>query len=281
MPTTIRSFSLACLTIAMCCWTAIAQDAAPPELAAEEPAQTDPAPLAEPAEPADPATPVAQAEEASPFGVPPGATPLTKDLPMWIDAKRKLVIMDGEICLREGQLEMFACLKGTKEHESIVSLNAKAFVAHAALMALGAEPGSPVKFDPVYAAATGPEIDVLLLWIDREGKKHTVRGQDWVRDVKTKKAMQYPWVFPGSGFWVDEMTGERHYLAEGGDFICVSNFPSAMLELPVESTQANQALMFEAFTEKIPPLGTKVRMVLRPKFEAKSKEGKSQATNDK
>jgi hypothetical protein len=47
--------------------------------------------------------------------------------------------------------------------------------------------------------------------------------------------------------------------------ICVSNFPSAMLDLPVESSQANTALLFSAFTERIPPIGTKVRMVLIPR----------------
>ena len=50
---------------------------------------------------------------------------MTKDYDMWIDPKRKAVIVDGQVCLREGQLEMFACPKGSKEHESIVSVNAK------------------------------------------------------------------------------------------------------------------------------------------------------------
>jgi hypothetical protein len=32
----------------------------------------------------------------------------------------------------------------------------------------------------------------------------------------------------------------------------------------VESTDANDSLVFEAFTEHIPPLGTPVTLVLRP-----------------
>ncbi len=41
-------------------------------------------------------------------------------------------------------------------------------------------------------------------------------------------------MFGGSGFWVNKETGEKHYMAKSGDFICVSNFPTAMLDLPVE-----------------------------------------------
>src|SRR3954467_9099350 len=72
---------------------------------------------------------------------------------VWLDKKRNAVVLDGQVCLREGLLEMFACPKGTKEHESVVSLNCKAEEVHAALLAAGAKPGSPVSFDPEYKPA--------------------------------------------------------------------------------------------------------------------------------
>ncbi len=184
---------------------------------------------------------------------------------VWIDAKNKRVVLDGTICLRQGQLEMFACLKGTKEHEAIVAADTKAYAVHAALLAVGAEAGTPVQFKPTYKPATGSEIEITVVWTDKNGTVHRDRAQDWIRDAKTGKAMQYPWVFAGSGFWQDEATGSKQYLAESGDFICVSNFPSAMLDLPVESSQSNEDLAYQAFTEHIPPLGTKVRLVLTPK----------------
>jgi hypothetical protein len=64
---------------------------------------------------------------------------------------------------------------------------------------------------------------------------------------------------------VDESTGKRHYNADGGDFICVSNFPTATLDIPVESTQSDDDLLYEAFTERIPAAGTRVRLVLAPR----------------
>jgi len=42
----------------------------------------------------------------------------------------------------------------------------------------------------------------------------------------------------------------------------VSNFPTAMLDLPVESSQSNEALLFEAFEGQVPPRGTAVEILL-------------------
>src|SRR3954447_22144605 len=103
---------------------------------------------------------------------------------VWYDAKRHAVVVDGEVCLREGLLEMFACPKGTKEHESIISVNCKAEEVHAGLLAAGAKPGSPVKFDPEYQAASGQIVDVYVLWKDADGKKQQAKVQDWIKDIK-------------------------------------------------------------------------------------------------
>ena len=208
--------------------------------------------------------------------VPAGLVRLAEDYDVWIDPKRKIVVVDGKVCLREGQLEMFACPKGTKEHESIVAVNSKASFVHAGLLAVGAKQGTPVKFDPEYTPATGTEVEVLVLWKDKEGKKHKVRAQQWIRNTQTQKPMSYRWVFAGSSFWVDEQTGEKLYNGDIGDFICVSNFPTATLDLPVKSSQENSSLLFEAFTEQIPELGTKVRLVLVPKVPREAAAGADQ-----
>ena len=198
---------------------------------------------------------------------PKGAKRLSPQYDIWIDPKEKAVLIDGQISLREGMLEMFACTRNTKEHESIVAADTKAYLAHAALLSLGAEPGTPAQFLPEYKPPSGTEIEVLVRWVDERGKEQTARAQDWVKDIRTRQAMTHPFVFAGSSFWTDAETGKRYYQAEGGDFICVSNFSTAMLDIPVESSQANTELAFEAFTERIPPLGAPVRLVLKPKKE--------------
>ena len=199
-----------------------------------------------------------------------GFSRLTEEDAIWMHKEKKMVIVAGHVCLRRGALEMFACPSRTKEHESVVATAAKSRFVHAALLLSGAKVGNPVQYQPEYAPASGTEIGIYVLWKDKAGKSHAVRAQDWIRDWKTKKAMSHSWVFAGSEFWNDPMTGERHYSADSGELICLSNFSTAMLDIPIESSQSDGALLFEAFTERIPPLRTEVRLVFVPKVAPKA-----------
>lgn len=189
--------------------------------------------------------------------------------PIWIDAARKRVVLVGNVCLREGQLEMLVCPASTKEHESVLSVPVDAYKVHAALLAVGAEPGHPARFLPVYQPARGTTVEVWLFWTGEDGQRKRCRAQDWVRYAGTQKTLEYAWVFGGSGFWKDDSTGTLHYQAEAGDLICVSNFPTAMLDLPIASSDKAGQLFFEPYTERIPPLGTPVSIVLKPVLEEK------------
>ena len=227
---------------------------------------------------------------------PSNLEPLQERQPIWIAKDRSCVVMVGRVCQRRAPLELFACLRGSKEHESVVAVDVPAFVVYAGLTAAYAEPGSPVQFVPEFVPPKGTEIEVTVVWEDASGGRRQARAQDWVRDVAglydvfegvaandfddelnlqdhpdAFKDMQYAWVFAGSRFLVDEQTGERSYLADvEGDLICVSNFPSAVLDVPIRSSDSNAALLFEAFTERIPPIGTPVTLILTPKIDKKA-----------
>lgn len=208
------------------------------------------------------------------FGPPPGMTRLAKDARIWLDVKNKRVVVDGYVALRLGQLEMFACPAGTKEHESVIGLLTKAQYVHAGLLAIGAKSGSPVKFEPTYTPANGSKIKIEILYVDDKGNKKRVLAQEWVRQVGTEKTLDMDWVFAGSGMWKDPDTGTEQYLAESGDLICVSNFTTATLDLPIRSSQANSSLLFSAYTDRIPPEQTPVRLVLsiKPDDEKNAEE---------
>ncbi|MEE2640725.1 MAG: YdjY domain-containing protein [Planctomycetota bacterium] len=194
---------------------------------------------------------------------------------VWIELKNKMVVIDGQICMRKGPLEMFACPPNTKEHESIVQAQAKPFIVHTALLMVGAESGKPVEWEPKYQPASGTRVEVTVHWLDEKGKHRKMRAQDMIRNVRTGKAMTEQWVFAGSEFYTNPNTKVRHYMADGGEMICVSNFTTAMMDLPVESTQSKEGLLFEAFTEKIPEIKTPVRLVLQPQIDKnKSAPGK-------
>jgi hypothetical protein len=195
---------------------------------------------------------------------------LKKEGGLWIDLKRKWVIVDGSVCLREGPLEMFICPAQTKEHESVITTPIDAESVHTALLAIGAKAGSPVQFQPEYKRATGAVIDIVLVWIGEDGKVNASLAQDWIKKGNTRKTMQYAWVFGGSGYWKNPNTNEKIYYGNDGSLVCLSNFPTATMDLPVESSNNNAGRLYTANTSQIAPLDTPVRIVFdnRPGVDA-------------
>ncbi len=88
-------------------------------------------------------------------------------------------------------------------------------------------------------------------------------------DESQPHIMKAGWIFTGSGFSKDEVTGKKYYHAESGDLICVANFPTAIVDINIpSSSQGEGNLLFEANQKKIPPRGTPVTIEL---FLAKNK----------
>lgn len=191
---------------------------------------------------------------------------LDKTAPIWVSSDRKRVVLGGVVCLREGPLEFFACRRGSKEHESVVSLDVAPHLIHAALLAVGAKQGKPAKFDPEFVPPTGEEIEIELRWRDAEsGAVRKIRAQEAVRVAETGREMSAPWVFTGGLFGVDA-EGKKYYLANvTGEIFGVSNFPGSVLDVPFESSSNNALLTFEANTDKIPPTGTPTALILTRK----------------
>lgn len=197
------------------------------------------------------------------FAAPPEAKPLGNQN-LWIDRGRQRVYIDGYVTMREGPLEMFACPVGTKEHESIVATLPTSQQVHAALLAIGAKSGTPVSFIPKFVPATGQRIRVWVCYRDDSDKFQVIDARQWVEKLETGDHQQQDWVFGGSSFWTDPQTGRQYYQADGGDLICVSNFTTAMMDVPIASSADAGHLMYGPFTKRIPPRGTPVRLVLVP-----------------
>lgn len=120
--------------------------------------------------------PLPAQEQAEPILV-----PLNKEGTVLIDKENRRLLLKTKVCLREGVLEMLLCPKQTKEHESILTIDAQASVIHAGLLALGAEQGRPVSFVPEFRPPEGQRIEIFVSWEDQDGKKHRRRAQEWVR----------------------------------------------------------------------------------------------------
>ena len=210
-------------------------------------------------------------EEAPPEKAPPipeGYKPLNKAKTIFFEKREdgtRRVHLLAEVCLREGPLEVFLCKWNTKEHESILHVDADGRDIHLALIAAGAEPGSPVKFVPQYSPATGTVVKVSVTYREK-GKFKTTAAGTWVKDVKTGKDMAHDWVFAGSKFFQDpeRPNATPYYCANNGELISLANFPDSMLDLPVKSSKDAADLLFEIQTPRIPPLRTPVLVTLEP-----------------
>ena len=208
-------------------------------------------------------------------------TPLNKEKTLYLETPEKgekRVLFAAEVCLREGVLEVLVCKKQTKEHEAILRADLDARLLHAALVAAGATPGKPVQFinpkteEPEYKPASGQKIKVTVHYT-RNGKAVSHPAQDWILDKSTKKPMTHEWVFAGSRFLKnpDRPQDPEYYTANNGEVICISNFVDSMLDLPVEVSRDEKDLHFEAFTRRIPAVGSKVWVVMEPVPEEKKK----------
>ena len=205
---------------------------------------------------------------------------------IWFDKKNKTAVLHGAVGLNRGALELFACTgrvtrdrsfkdrffaDGPKAHESVLVFDIIPHLMHAALLAAGAQPGKPAVFSPQFVPPSGTAIEVIVRWKDKQGNVQQAAAGDWVLDEQTQEIMKIPFVFTGSMFMVNR-DGRRMYMGDSdGELICVSNFPSAVMDVPIESSGDNNSRLFIANEAKIPPCGTPVTMILKPIEKSKSK----------
>lgn len=189
-----------------------------------------------------------------------------------VDPSDGQIVLSAEVCLRSGSLELLVCKAGTKEYESIMRTEAQAAHLHAALLMLGLSPGKPAEWsgdtdEARFLPPRGADLEITLRWLDRDGSVRESAAERWLA-TEDKTPLPRRWVFVGS-----EILRDGRYWADvDGDVISVANFPSAAIDVPFESTTDNPLLLYEADTERIPPVGTPVEVIIEPVEGAESAE---------
>jgi len=204
-----------------------------------------------------------------------------------INLAERYIDIDGKICLDKGMLELVACTKGTKEHESIVAVEARPMHIHTALLLLGANPGNPaMRRAPrgedkgwIDIPPKGSAVDVLLVFPDKAGKpaEHPISEfitratpeagavDDAAAGTGTdRKFPTHTFLFAGSQL-VDDGPGPRKYLSdESGNVISIVTFGDELLCLPGVHSDQNNDLLWQVNATGLPAKGTKVILRLRP-----------------
>ncbi len=181
---------------------------------------------------------------------------------VFIDWTALQVELPGRIVLREGPLELFACSRRTREHESIVAIDAKPLHVFQALGLIGLEPGKPVAYDmklDEIIAPTGQPVSVRVS-VQRDGESQTFDAWEWLLDAKTNKpAAPRNWLFCGSRYFAPESYGAD----ADGTVVCVVDFDTALIGLEDRHSADNSALWLSANAARIPPLGTPCTLILQ------------------
>lgn len=194
---------------------------------------------------------------------------------VWLEVagNKRRVLIGAVVCLGTFKLEQLLCRSMTKEHEAILTSELDARDVHKALLLAGAQPGSTVKYEPAYTPPKGTPVKITVYYKDQDKKVRTISAKEWIRNVVTKKALEEDWVFAGSLFVRDNLEPDKpeRYLANDGSVICIANSETALLDLPINSPNADDRLLFNLNKEKIPPIQSKVVLVLEPILGAGAK----------
>jgi hypothetical protein len=255
----------------------VAEAPTEPSLAMPEPAAPEPATPAlaapEPAQPLTPTTAEPSAPATAEPSVAPRETPITLPGGIVVDRAARRVTLPARIATRTGFLEAVACGRDSREHESLLVLDVKASALHAALILLGAEPGRPGRWRVqdgvvVREAPQGSPLRVLVEVAGAAGSPPTELAiTDWIRGADGR-AFDAVWVFAGSRFADNPRSWKepgQHYVADfTGSIVGLVTFgDEAIAATSVISDLVDiEAANWEAWTERMPPEDTPVRLVL-------------------
>ncbi len=228
-------------------------------------------PAAAPDTPASPSSPAPDLRELFPL--------------VRADITARLVEFDGIVPINchdpvtpNVYLELVACTPDTREHESLVMTRARPSHVHAALLAIGLQPGVPgwwkyenKKLIPIPPRGDG--LDVRIAYRDASGKEIECPVTDWIvnanggapfgpRDGDTSRP---GWVFSGSVMAVRR--GREVYDADGaGTFIGLCTFGSEVIAWrdTISPEAAIEEPVWIADVKKVPAAGTPVLGRIRP-----------------
>ena len=214
----------------------------------------------------------------------PNPTPLSQfALPelqgMSVNLEEWCVDVDAYICLKKGVLELIACTKASKEHESIVAVESTAKHIHTALLLLGAEAGSPARRKPVDdeknawmdVPPSGAPVDVFLVFDNEESAKPVEKPiNEFITQEDGEIFSTNTFLFAGSILHSSDNNGPNHYMADkSGNVISISTFGDEVLCLPGLHSQVNTELYWNVAGDKLPDVGTPVILRLRPHTDSK------------
>ena len=194
-----------------------------------------------------------------------------------------LVEVDAQVAMREGWLEQLVCKAGTREHESLLAVEASPRMIHAALLASGLTPGAPGSWLEGAPDATGAptfslvpprgdRVELRVKWT-AEGVSREAPLCSWVRRAPTANQApsdEFPctrFVFAGSLIRPNPPSwpAGEHFVADfTGSIVGLVTFGDEVIafdEVIPDKVDIAPPL-WEARTQSIPREGTPVTLTI-------------------
>lgn len=185
------------------------------------------------------------------------------------------VVLDGTVQIDRGPsdgLEVFACLREGKTHESFIRLDGDTgdVVKAAGIAALGLADGRPAE-ENRGVPARGTPLRLTVLWKDEDGAWRWSDAACLVRDRHTDRAYPpLPWLWTGSRMLLINEAGvdgkavrrERFMLDSTRSLAVNYDEPDALLASPFPNASEDQR--FEVNSALAPPPRTALHLALSP-----------------
>ncbi|MEM7228979.1 MAG: YdjY domain-containing protein [Planctomycetota bacterium] len=180
-------------------------------------------------------------------------------------------------------LESVVCTPNTREHETLLVADVRPSHVHAALLAIGLEPGEPGGFAWTGSAleprrARGPRLIIAFEYASPDGAVQFVEPQAWI--VRAGDGAPFPdrlssvpqtgWLFAGSEIIDGAAQRDVPYAADReGTLIGLSTFGSETITWAETWTPESAYAVVEwvANPDTIPPAGTLVTVHIRPEAQ--------------
>jgi hypothetical protein len=198
-----------------------------------------------------------------------------------INLEAKAIDVTSTVALTEGSLEFVACTKNTKEHEAIVTVEAKPSHIHTALLLLGAKAGHPAIRKIVGEGENqrwidlppkGSPVSISLIVPGKDGKPTERPLSDFVTrlndegepdNAEAKKRLK-TFLFAGSHLIGKEDEPKTYLADKSGSVISLSTFGDELLCLPQIYGHENHALQWEITPSHLPKIGNKIILRIKP-----------------
>ncbi len=184
-----------------------------------------------------------------------------------VDREAAAIRVPGSVALREGWLEQAICRVGSREHESLVSVEMPPSAVHAAMLLAGLKPGAPGRWrvrddgSLELVPPTGERVDVEVEWTAADGRPMRSALTEWITTPKGAP----PIAFVFSGSVTREAAAVPYAADQSGSVVGLVTFGdepiASVAVVPDRAEVAEPSLL--ARSERIPAEGTPVTIMIR------------------